>query len=392
MGEASVIVPFAMPSLGADMEEGKLVEWMVKPGQRVARGDIVAVVETVKGAVEIEIFEDGVVERLVASLGQTLPVGAIIAEIRAEGAAAPAAEATPPPAAAPAAPAPAPSAAAPPAAGVPQPAAGTRVSPAARKLARERGVDLAHLAGTGPQGAVTLQDVEAALEGGPAVAADPLEAMRQAIGQSMARSKREIPHYYLHHTIDVTPALEWLTAQNEAREPEHRLLLGALLVKAVAQAARAHPRLNGFHDDAFRPSPEVHVGVAVALRGGGLTAPAIRDADTLTPDEVMAAMRDLAGRARAGRLRASELAAPTITVSSIGERGVEAMTAIVIPPQVAVVAFGAPQLRPFVHEGAVVPRTLVGATLSADHRVSDGRIGSRFLMDVAEHLQNPEAA
>lgn len=273
----------------------------------------------------------------------------------------------------------------------PTPKTEARISPAARKLVAERGVDPSAISGTGPHGAILLEDVQAALENRPQPAsADPLEATREAIGRSMARSKREIPHYYLGHAIDVTPALEWLAAQNEIREPVCRILLAALLVKAVALAARAHPRLNGHIDGAFRPAEAVHVGVAVALRGGGLTAPAIHDADTLTLDAVMAAMRDLAGRARAGRLRGSELADPTITVSSIGDRGAEETTAVVIPPQVAVVAFGAPQERPWVSGGAVVPRTLVRVTLSADHRISDGRIGSRFLMDLESHLAKPE--
>lgn len=391
MAEAEAIVPFLMPSLGADMEEGKLVEWLIAPGQHVAHGDIVAVVETVKGAVEIEIFEDGVVERLIASLGETLPVGAPIAEIRVEAGASSGAEAASP--ATDAVPAPADTAPPTQAPPVPSPqpsAAPGRVSPAARRLANEHGVDLSAIAGTGPGGAIRLEDVEASLKAAPPAPEDPLEAMRQAIGQSMARSKREIPHYYLGHTIDVTPALDWLTAQNEAREPDRRILLGALIVKAVARAAKAHPRVNGHYDGTFKAAPEVHVGVAVALRGGGLTAPAIHRTDLLTLDEVMAAMRDLIGRARAGRLRATEMSDPTITVSSIGDRGVEAMSAIINPPQVAMVAFGAPLVRPWVLDGAVVPRTLVSITLSADHRVSDGRIGSRFLMDVERHLAKPE--
>ncbi len=383
-------VPFRMPSLGADMEEGKLVEWMIEPGQHVAHGDIVAVVETVKGAVEIEVFEDAEVKRLLVALGETVEVGTPIAELDVEGApepeAAPAAERP-----APAAERPAPAPAAPPAAAptAAAPAAAARVSPAARAAARERGVDLSAVTGSGPGGAIVLGDVEAAVaEARPEVS--PLEALRQAIGQSMARSKREIPHYYLAHHIDVTPATEWLAATNEGREPDRRLLLGALFVKAVAVAARANPNLNGHYEGAFKPSEAVHVGVAVALRGGGLTAPAIHDADTLDLDETMARMRDLIGRARAGRLRASEMADPTITVTSLGDRGVEAMTAVIMPPQVAIVAFGTPLVRPFVHDGAVVPRTVVSVTLSADHRVSDGRLGSRFLSAVEASLAKPE--
>jgi pyruvate dehydrogenase E2 component (dihydrolipoamide acetyltransferase) len=216
--------------------------------------------------------------------------------------------------------------------------------------------------------------------------------MRQAIGQSMARSKREIPHYYLQHHADLTAAEAFLARHNADAPPDRRLLMGALFVKAVAKAARGNAKMNGhFEEGAFRPADRVHCGVAVALRGGGLTAPAIHDCDRLALDEVMAAMRDLVARARSGRLRASEMAGGTITVSSLGERGVEAMTAVIVPPQVAIVSFGTPVRRPWVVDDTVVPRTVVAVTLAADHRVSDARQGGRFLAAVTELLEDPEA-
>jgi pyruvate dehydrogenase E2 component (dihydrolipoamide acetyltransferase) len=266
-------------------------------------------------------------------------------------------------------------------------------SPAARALAAERGIDLTTIKGTGPQGAVVLADVERAAEptAAPTRGLD-LAAMRTAIAAAMARSKREIPHYYLSQTIDLQAATDWLESQNADRPPERRLLMGALLVKATALALSAAPALNGrFEGDAFKPSKAVHAGVAIALRGGGLIAPAIRDAQALDLDALMAAMRELVARTRAGRLRSSEMSAGTVTVSSMGERGAEALTGVIYPPQVALIGFGTPGLRPWVVSGAVVPRTLVTATLAADHRVSDGRLGARFLDALDRHLQHPEA-
>jgi len=384
---------FAMPSLGADMEAGTLVEWLVKPGDRVARGDIIAVVETQKGAIEIEIeiFEDRVVERLGASVGDRLPVGAPLAVIRG-------AEESPVPAPPPAAPEPAPPQepvvvevprAAPPGAGA-TPAA----SPAARALAAERGIELTGLLGSGPGGAILLADVEAAAPR-ERMAAKPgldLAAMRTAIAAAMARSKREIPHYYLAQTVDLQPATDWLSATNAARPPEARLLMGTLFVKAAARAARAVPEMSGWYENgAFRASERVHAGVAISLRGGGLIAPAIHDADGLGLDELMAAMRDLVARVRTGRLRSSEMTDGTITVSSLGEGGADALTGVIYPPQVALVGFGAPVRRPWVLGEAVVPRTVVTVTLPADHRASDGRRGAKFLAEVDKLLQSPEA-
>ncbi|SNS28076.1 dihydrolipoamide acetyltransferase family protein [Tropicimonas sediminicola] len=386
---------FQMPSLGADMEAGKLVEWLVKPGDAVHRGDIVAVVETQKGAIEVEIFEEGVVGSLDAELGTTLPVGAPMATILADGEA-------PPPAEAPVAeePPPRPVEAAPiPAAPAPM-SAGPAASPAARKLAVERGLDLSALAGSGPAGAITLRDVEGAAQPAPAkpAPADAMAEMRKAIAAAMQRSKREIPHFQLSQTVDVQKATDWLSARNATAAPTDRILLGALFMKAAALAAGKVREMNGHYGaDGFAPAPQVNLGVAVALRGGGLIAPAIPEADTLPLPELMAAMKDLVARARAMRLRSSELTSGTITVSSLGEKGAEAMTGIIFPPQVALLAIGAPRLRPWIVTGGdgapaqIEPRQVVTFTLSADHRVSDGRQANRFLAEVDALLQAPEA-
>ena len=218
-----------------------------------------------------------------------------------------------------------------------------------------------------------------------------LQQMRQAIAAAMGRSKREIPHYYLSSQIDFHAAQAWLLDYNRDREPEQRLLPAVLLLKATALALREQPRLNGFYQDgAFLPGAGIHVGWAVALRGGGLIAPAVHDADRLALPELMAALRDLVQRARSGGLRSSELTDPTVTVTSLGERGAEAVWGVIYPPQVAIIGFGRVVERPWVVDGQVVPRSLVQASLAADHRVSDGHLGGQLLAAIDRALQTPE--
>jgi len=388
---------FRMPSLGADMEAGTLVEWLKKPGEAVKRGDIIAVVETQKGAIEIEIFDSGTVDRLLVEAGVKVPVGTPLALIRAAGAA-------PVPAAPPPQPArPVPVAAVPPppiaaAPTPPTPAGLARISPAARKLAAERGVALGGIKGTGPGGAVVSADIEHAARApvGETMAAKrpglDLAEMRRAIAAAMARSKREIPHYYLSHAIDLRTTQDWLASINAERQPPQRLLLAVPLLKAVALALEQFPEFNGFYaDGAFQPSEGIHVGTAIAIRGGGLVAPAIRDADEKTLDELMAALRDLVARTRAGRLRSSELFEPTITVSSLGERGVDSLFGVIYPPQVAIVGFGTPVAQPRAVEGRIEIRPVLTVTLAADHRASDGHRGALFLLEIERLLQHPEA-
>jgi pyruvate dehydrogenase E2 component (dihydrolipoamide acetyltransferase) len=391
---------FRMPSLGADMEAGTLVEWLKRPGESVRRGDIVAVVETQKGAIEIEVFDDGVLDRYLVDIGVEVPVGTPLAIIRGPGEAAappsPAPPAPPPPAAPPAPiPTPAPPAAAP----APPPTAGRRrVSPAARQLAQARGLDLAGVQGSGPDGVIVRADVEAliatAAPAAPAARAGAfnLEQMRAAIAAAMTRSKREIPHYYLANTVDIGAASAWVAARNAERPPETRLLIGALFVKATALAAKSFPEFNGKHEGgAFAPSAAVHAGVAISIRGGGLIAPAIHDAGDLPLDELMARMRDLVARVRAGRFRSSEIADPTITVSSLGDRGVDTLYGVIYPPQVAIVGFGKLVERPWAVGDALAVRQVVTTTLAADHRVSDGHRGALFLARIGDLLQRPEA-
>ena len=364
-----------MPSLGAEMEKGTLVEWRVKPGDAVTRGQIVAVVETDKGTIEVEIFDDGVVESLLVEPGTKVPVGTPLAVVRGKGEPA-AAAAAPPPA-------------------VPE-AGRTRASPLARKRADALGLDLGRVKGTGTAGTITVADVEAAATGAGTGAekgaeADRQAAMRRAIGAAMSRSKREIPHYYLATDIELSRMLAWLATHNAGVPVARRMLPAAPLLKAVALALMEVPELNGFFTDgAFRPSEVVHLGVAISLRQGGLVAPAIHDGGRRTVAELMDALRDLIARVRAGTIRSSELADPTVTVSSLGDQGVREVLGVIFPPQVALVGLGRIGERPWVVEGAVQARPVITATLSADHRVSDGHRGGRFLAVLDRLLQEPE--
>jgi pyruvate dehydrogenase E2 component (dihydrolipoyllysine-residue acetyltransferase) len=378
---------FVMPILGSDMTEGKLVEWKKKTGERVAKGEIIAEVDTDKATIEIESFQTGIIEQLITQPGERVPVGTVMAIIREEGK-----PTSFPPVTLPVAPV--------------VESARLRISPSARQRARELGIDPSTIRGTGPGGAITRQDIEAAAEQrgrgsketaettapteAAAKAADRQTRIRQTIAAAMARSKREIPHYYVSTTIDMGPAMTWLKEQNLKRAVTDRLLYGVLLIKAVALALRQIPELNGFwKDNAAVQSPDIHVGVAVSLRQGGLVAPAIHHTDKHTLSELMKSFQDVVTRARAGTLRSSEFSDPTITVTSLGEQGVETVFGVIYPPQVALVGFGKILERPWAVDGQVVTRPAITASLSADHRVTDGHRGGLFLSAVDRLLQEP---
>jgi pyruvate dehydrogenase E2 component (dihydrolipoamide acetyltransferase) len=387
---------FRMPSLGSDMKAGTLVEWLIKPGDKVRRGDIVAIVETEKGAIEVEIFTPGIVSEIVVPVGAEVPVGAVLA--RLVGAApAPAAALAPSPA-----PRPIPEATQPPPMIKTPPrqvvwTGRPRASPAARELAQARGIDLAHLVGTGPDGAIVRADVEAAASAPSARqprarSGFDQQAMREAIGAAMSRSKREIPHYYLGQTVELSSLLARAERLNRDRQPNERLLPAAFFLRATALALAKAPELNGFWlDGRFQGGEGVHLGWAVSLRGGGLVAPALHDADRRSLDEVMTALRDLVQRARAGGLRSSELSDPTATVTNLGERGAESVLPIIYPPQVAMIGFGRIVTRPWVVGGAISPRPIVSITLAGDHRASDGHRGGLLLAEIERLLNDPEA-
>jgi len=449
---------FRMPSLGADMEAGRVTEWLVKVGDAVKRGDIVAVVETEKSTIEVEIFESGVIEAIVVPVGEEVPVGAVLARVRSG-----ASDSLEPRVSVPAssesvlpteptlptgrevATTASPVVRSPVvrhlaaesgidlaaltgtgeggvitrhdverALAAQQPPSGrVRASPWARRVAAELGVDLNSVRGTGPGGAVTEADVrklgarrsrpavasgeravaaEAPTSTGPTTdAAAKQAALRRSIGALMARSKREIPHYYLSTTIDMRAASEWLEHVNAGRSITDRLVMPVLLLKATARAVATVPEMNGFMiEGTFQASAAVQVGVAISLRGGGVIAPAIHDTATLGVDDLMVALRDLVARARVGRLRSSEMSDPTITVTNLGDLGVDQVFGVIYPPQVALVGFGKVAERPWAEGGLLGARPTITATLAADHRVSDGHRGGLFLSAIDHLLQAPE--
>jgi pyruvate dehydrogenase E2 component (dihydrolipoamide acetyltransferase) len=460
---------FVMPSLGADMAAGTLYEWRVAAGTAVSRGDIMAEVETDKGVIEIEVWEEGVVDALLVAPGTEVPVGAVIATIRAPGGAASSPPEKEPGRVEEAKPEPHPMDHHPLLAGREPSTNGRRlrVSPAARRLASELNVDLATLTGTGQDGAITLSDVEqaaaqtavperikispvaqrmaedlgldlATITGtGPggaiskkdvqcaagqlraqerreappsptaappssteAVArptakedkADAQAAMRRAIAAAMAKANREIPHYYLETRIDMSKSLAWLEAQNVQRSIKERILPVVLLIKASALALTDVPKLNGYWlDDALQMQEAINIGFAIALRQGGLVTPAIHNTDLKSLDELMEAMRDLIMRTRAGRLRGSELTDATVTLTSLGDMGVEKVYGVIYPPQVALIGFGKTMEQPWAENGMLGIRPVLTATVAGDHRASDGRTGAQFLEALDKHLQEPEA-
>jgi pyruvate dehydrogenase E2 component (dihydrolipoamide acetyltransferase) len=405
------MIEFRLPSLGADMDDGTLLEWMVKPGDKVQRGQVVAVVDTTKAAIDVECWDEGTVDELIIPTGTKIPVNTVLALLRESGETLEHAAlwktqhpTVPVPAAAPG-PVPGPAPAREPKA-APAPAQAPtrrRISPAARHHAEELGIALDTVVGTGPEGAVLVEDVERAAHapkpatgkepaGAAAVAAARAAEMRRTIAAAMARSKREIPHYYLELDVPLEAASRWLAEHNATRPITERLLMAALFIKAVAKALVEFPELNGFiRGQGFEPSQAVHVGVAISLRQGGLVAPALLDADKKPLDQLMRELTDLVKRTRAFSLRSSEMSMPTVTLTNLGDQGADAVFGVIYPPQVALIGFGTVRERAWAHDGAIKVLAVVRATLAADHRASDGHRGAMFLARVAALLQQPEA-
>jgi pyruvate dehydrogenase E2 component (dihydrolipoamide acetyltransferase) len=390
-------VEFRLPSLGADMESATLTEWLKKPGDLVRRGEPLATVETTKGLIDIESYDDGQVLEYLVQPGTQVLVGAGLARLEVEGVSR-APQAPPPPQAIPpqpvaataASPVSAPSGAA----GGPHEAAArhARISPAARRRAHELGVPLEDLERSAAGGIVHIEDVEKVAARKPAAATDAQAAMRATIGAAMARAKREIPHYYLGHSVDLGPARDWLTRHNASLAVKDRLIEAVLITKAVALAASRVEGFNGyFRNGRFEPSAAVHAGAAIAVRGGGLVAPALMDADRKDLVTLMQDFSALVTRVRAGHLRSGEFTAATITVTSLGADGVDVLYPIINPPQVAIVGAGAIRDQAWVQDGQLVVRPVLTLALAADHRVTDGRSGARFLRAVADLLARPEA-
>ncbi|MGR5485290.1 dihydrolipoamide acetyltransferase family protein [Vibrio alfacsensis] len=461
------LIDITMPALGADMRDGTLLEWLIKPGDNVEKGDIIAVIETSKGAIDMETYHNGTISELLVEPEIKLPVGSVMARMESDSPTSealnehalrtptqedkvsdspftyeePAHEALPiqervsnttnntlnspeiepdetpfPPYIPPrklrathsnldslvpttneqerSRP-------------EPQPHQKQKqkqrvfASPIVRKTAFRLGIALSSLTGSGPKGAIVLRDLLSHLDSSEAKtlrksetknAASAASTMRQAISDAMTRSKQEIPHYYLAQEINLTHAQKWLTQQNQQREPEQRLLLPALLLTAIARQLVRFPQLNGFyHDGCFTPSTNINIANTISLREGGLVTPAILKADQLSIQQVMDSLRDITERGRHGRLRSSEISQGSITVTSIGERGADMLTGVIYPPQVAIIGLGRLRKAPIINNDKLEIGEVMTVTLAADHRVSDGISGARFLHALAKQLQHPEA-
>ncbi len=407
---------FIMPSLGSQMIDAKLVQWYVKPGDTVKKGDIIGEIHTEKGLIDIEALEDGIISELRIKEGETVPVGAVMAVIDNDTA-----KKTESPAEI--------------SADMkmkengksekPEPGLEKRerpkvkVSPLARRMAEDLQVDLNTITGSGPGGTIHKKDVEAAaaekqkekpvkepeaVEKAPPpvteremtapekeIAPPEADSMRKAIAAAMSLANREIPHYYLEKNIDLDRALHWLEETNKKRSINERLLPPMLMLKAVANALTEIPELNGFwKDDALRVAEGIHVGFTIFLRKGGLVIPAILNADTKSLDEIREEFVEMVTRAREGHLRTREMSSATITITSLGERGAEKVYGVIYPPQVALIGFGSITRRPWSVNGAIGIRPVLTVVLAGDHRATDGHSGSRFLEILDEQLQNPD--
>ncbi|MEA3290014.1 MAG: dihydrolipoamide acetyltransferase family protein [Campylobacterota bacterium] len=365
---------FLMPSLGADMKSAVLMQWLVGEGDSVKNGQVIAEVETSKGVIEIEAFEDGVISKLLVQEDTECEVGTILAlietgeeDIKVE---------------------------------VVKPVekkVRLKVSPAAKKRAKELGVDIATIK---PKGnTLTLEDIENSVE----VKADTKieqkreessstpDSMRQAIAAAMSLSNKEIPHYYLSTSINMSPALEYLEELNAKRDIKNRILPAALMIKAVVEVLKSVPALNGFwKSDKHIISQDINPGIAIALRKKGLITPALLDSQKMDIDETMKGLDDLITRARGGKLRSSQLTKQTITITNLGDLGVDSVFGVIYPPQVAVVGLGKIKDKPWAIDDKLCVRKVMEVTIAGDHRATDGRTGAQFLDKLDKILQNPK--
>jgi len=380
------MVEFTMPSLGADMEAGKLCDWMVKPGDKVKRGDIIAMVDTQKGLIDIEVFDEGIVEKILIKEGEKVPVGTVMALINDGKAAIPAVEPTQP---------------------IvnkiteekiiekfiPDQTVHIKASPLAKRIAAENGIDLQTVTGTGEAGAITKEDVEKAISQKSPVSEEVIqvtEKVRMAVAAAMSKSNREIPHYYLATKVDMSNALNWLNEANKQRTVKQRLLPVVLMIKSLAKALVEVPDLNAYWENGLQKKTDINIGFAVSLRTGGVMVPAIHNTEKMTLDELMTTLNDMIPRARAMKLRSSELSDSTVTMTSLGEGSTELVFGVIYPPQVALIGFGSITQQPWAEKEMLGVRPVLNVTLAADHRATDGATGGRLLTLINQYLQKPE--
>lgn len=379
---------FVMPSLGADMKSAVLMEWHVKEGDSVSKGDVIAEVETSKGVIEIEVFEDGIIEKILVKEETECAVGTPLALIRTDNETPSdgiSAQSSPQSAAD------VPHTDTPIEAPIAESTTQERIkaSPAARRKAKELGIDLFSLAAAG--GELHLSQVESAAPAEPVEPKAEVSGMRQAIARAMSRSNAEIPHYYLSTSINMTPALHWLEEENKKRPIKDRILPAAVLIRAVVLSLKAVPELNGFwENDAPNIKTQINPGIAIALRKEGLITPALLNADTMSLDETVHALDDLITRTRAGKLRNTEITQQTITITNLGDLGVESVYGVIYPPQIALVGLGRIIDAPWAESDTLAVRKVMQATLAGDHRATDGRTGAKFLEKLNDLLQHPQ--
>jgi pyruvate dehydrogenase E2 component (dihydrolipoamide acetyltransferase) len=422
-----------MPRLSDTMEEGTLAAWLKQPGDQVQRGDVLAEIETDKATMELEAFEEGVLQQILVKEGETVPIGQPIAIVGAGGASAPAAApAQPAPAAAPPSPAEqaakiettpevetSAAAAEAAAASAPAPAAAgepVKASPMARAIARDQGIDLSTVTGSGPGGRVVKADVEAlaAGDGGraapaaapaapavkapaaaqPAAGADveeiPLTSMRKTVARRLVESMQSAPHFYLTIQVDVEALLGLRAELNQRLADEGvKLSVNDLLIKACAVTLRAHPDINvSWAGDKILRHRRVHVGIAVAV-DGGLIVPVVRDTDQKSVSQISKDAKALIERARIGKLRPEDYTGGTFTISNLGMFGIDQFTAVINPPEAAILAVGTTSEEPIVRDGQLATRQRMKLTLSIDHRALDGATGAQFLAALKATLEEP---
>lgn len=435
-------IEVTMPQMGADMTEGTVVKWLKQVGDQITRGEIIAEIETDKATVELEAWESGVLKQIVVPEGESVPVGQPIAilgssqeKIDSE-APKPAAAETPPrrtvdrsaePAARPteagangAGPAVA-APSAPAAMSLPpsSPEGRLRISPVARRIASDARIDVSSLAGSGPDGRILRRDVEAVIKAGaaappPAAVAPPpptpaappsraaapqptvaaggavaLSRMRQTVARRMTVSKQTQPHYYLTVDVDMTAALAFREQINVTAGEQQHVSINDLIVKACALALERHPKFNAeFTDAGLKMHVKIDIDIGIAL-DDGLIAPALLDCGDKTLGHIAHEAKDLIERAKSGHLRAEEYGAGTFTITNLGAYGVESLIGIINPPQAAILGIGSVMPQPVVREGEIVVRQVMKIALSADHRVTDGAEGARFIKEIQGLLENP---
>jgi pyruvate dehydrogenase E2 component (dihydrolipoamide acetyltransferase) len=405
-------IDITMPSLGSDMSEGMLVEWLIKVGDKVKHGDVIAVLETQKGAIDMEAYHDGIVTEILVKPLNTVPVGKVLARLKEinskQNASQPdeslietiekthdTQKVKP----------------------IVKPVTKSQrndikkinkrfshnriaASPIVRKAAKEHQLDLSIVSGSGFNGAIILKDITAQLNEFThkinIYTNDEKSAnMRSAIASTMSQSKHEIPHFYLSLTIAINNAQRWLQQTNQDKAPQEHILLIAVLLKAVATTLRKYTGLNGFYRNGqFEPAKDINIANVISLRSGGVVVPSLPKVDQLSVLEIMQAIRDMTFRSRAiesgERLRSSELSNTSITITNMGERGAESVFGIIYPPQVAIIGFGKIKRVPQVSGELINIGEQLTVCLSADHRVVDGILGAKFLNSLAKKLQNPE--